>query len=64
MRKLAKLQHRAMELYHLGGVDAWRYNNGKSVKCNTVNFLVKRGFFTNHGLTEKGRQYIAQHVAL
>lgn len=64
MKKLKGEQHRAMELYHLGGVEAWRYNSTGHIKCNTVSSLVKNGFFTNDGITEKGEQYIEQHIIL
>jgi len=54
-------EHKAMVLYHLGGIEAGR-GDGYNVHPRTVQSLMRKGFFTTHDITAKGRQYIAEHV--
>ena len=60
--RLSPIEKKAMELFHLGGVGAWRTGRN-NIKPNTVRSLMKKGLFTSHGITSKGRQYIKDHIA-
>ena len=58
---LSDKEHKAIELYHLGGVDALRTPT-YTVACNTVDSMIRKGYFNSDGLTAKGVEYIEQHV--
>ena len=58
---LSDKQHRALELYHLGGVEAWR-TPAYSVACTTIDSLMKAGYLDRKGLTAKGIEYVEKHV--
>ena len=59
--KLSTTEKRAVRLYHLGGVDAWRPCNAKdwhTVSSKTVASLVRKGLFDKRGLTELGEKFV------
>lgn len=60
-RALSDKEHKALELFHLGGVEAWRTPT-YTVACNTVDSLVRKGYFNSKGLTAKGIEYVEKHV--
>ena len=61
IKRLSPAQHRAMILYHLGGIEALRYNSGKSVACRTVGALMDNGYLDKAGPTAKGLEYMAEY---
>jgi len=61
IKRLSPAQHRALVLYHLGGIEALRYNSGKPVACRTVGALMDNGYFDKAGPTAKGREYMAEY---
>lgn len=62
--RLSVKEHRALRLYHLGGIEAWRTGPKTGwVHTGTVSSLMRKGHFSKSGLTAKGRAYIEEHVA-
>lgn len=55
--KLSAKEKRAVELYHLAGIEAWRTDT-YTVACSTVASLVRKGLFDKHGLTELGEKFV------
>ena len=61
IKRLSPAQHRAMVLYHLGGIEALRDNSGKPVACRTVGALIDNGYLDKAGPTTKGLEYMVEY---
>ena len=61
MLKLTKAERKALRLYHLGGIGAWRTETAH-VAVKTINSLFAKGLFFRDGATDLGKR-IAEQVA-